>query len=57
MLNEKEIMDALEKGINTIKHLQDEVRHYEKIALVSFSILFGFLGAEITTILIYVAAK
>ena len=57
MLDEKEIMDALEKAIDTIKYLQDEVRHYEKIALVSSSILFGLLGAEITKILIYVAAK
>ena len=57
MSDEKEIMNALEQSINTIKHLQNEVRHYEKIALVSASILFGFLGAEITTILIYVIAK
>lgn len=54
MVGEKELVEVLEKVVDTIKHLQDEARHYERIALVSASILFGFLGAGITTILIHV---
>lgn len=53
-MGEKELVEVLEKVVDTIKHLQDEARHYERIALVSASILFGFLGAGITTILIHV---